>query len=176
MRSTYWFLIKTDCFIFKGLIVVWLGVIIPVTFRYSWHGRKNAKEDDSAMVYKQLTSSTNRCWLWVENNWNHVVSKSHAPLCEIICKQESMITTTIFTAQHYFSTGLKCRNNHIVVRGQLCHSSARYLIFMKRINYIWSKNCPSVLKLLIKNCFMQLYQKHLLHKSVCVTDSVGTLR
>jgi hypothetical protein len=81
-----------------------------------------------------------------------------------------MITTTIFTAflrtLNSF-TGLQCRNNYIAVRGQLCHSSAGYLIFMKCINYIWSKNCPSVLKLLIIKCFMQLYWKHLLHICVC---------
>ena len=91
----------------------------------------------------------NRCWLWVENKWNHIVSKSQAPLCEIICKQESMITTTIFTAFLWTLnsfTALQCRNNYIVVGGQLCHLSARYLIFMTCMNYIWSKNRPSVLK------------------------------
>lgn len=134
---------------------MWLGVIIPVTCCYSWHGRKSAKDDDSAMVYEQSTASTNRCWLWVENNWNHTVSNSQAPSCEITCIQESMITATIFTS--FLRTlnsfnGLQCKHNYIVVGGQLCHSSARYLIFMKCINYIWSKNCPSVLKLLIIQC------------------------
>ena len=55
-------------FIFKGLIVVRLGVIISVTCCYSWHGRKSAKQDYSAMVYEQLIASTDRCPLWVENN------------------------------------------------------------------------------------------------------------
>jgi hypothetical protein len=128
---------------------VWLSVIIPVTCCYSWYGRKSAKEHDSTMVYEQLTASANRCWLWVENNWNHTVSKSQAPSCEIISKQEGMITTTIFTAflrtLNSF-TGMQCSNNYIVVRGQLCHSSAGYFMFMKCTNYIRSKNCPKCVK------------------------------
>ena len=151
---------------------MWLSVVIPVTCCYSWHGRKSAKEDESTMVYEQMTASANRCWLWVENNLNHTVSKSQAPSCEIICKQEGMIITTIFTAflrtLNSF-TGLQCSNNYIVVRGQRCHSPARYLMFMKCTNYIWSKNCPSVLKLVFHAAVQEAP-----FTQICVNDSVGT--